>query len=292
MMETPDHRLFRPILLDVYDARAVRERFGASHPVVLGEDSAPEEASMLEQTLARVPEGRRFYLGVAIAAAVVVFAGFAPTYYLKSFTATAQYPTGATVSSSLPLLIHIHAIVATTWLVLLLVQTTLVAAGRTDLHRRLGVTAAVIAPLLVVLGVMTAIRGARDGWNPGGPFSDSLAFLAVGFTDILLFSSFVAAGFYYRRRSEVHKRLMVLGTLGGLMWPAITRIPFVAPRPLPMFGLLAGLVIAAPVRDYFVQRRVHPVSLWGGLAILASFPIRQVIAATDAWHQFAAWVIR
>src|SRR6185295_4982580 len=154
------------------------------------------------------------------------------------------------VSRSLPLLIHAHAIVSTSWLLLLVVQTTLVAAGRTDVHRRLGVAGVVIATILIVLGLMTAIKGARDGWNPGGPFADSHGFLVVTVGDILLFASFVGAGFLFRHNREAHKRLMILGTLAGLMWPAITRMPYVAPRPPRMFGLLLLLVLAVPVRDY------------------------------------------
>jgi hypothetical protein len=247
---------------------------------------------MFEQTITRVSRERWFYLGMAIAATAVVLVGFGPTYYLRSFIRVSQYPTGAPVSSPLPTLIHIHALVSTTWLLLLMSQTTLVAAGRTDLHRRVGIGGAVVAASLAGLGIMTAIRGARDGWNPGGPFSDSLGFLVMPLGDILLFSSFVAAGFYYRRERDVHKRLMIFGTLAGLMWPAITRMPYVAPRPFRMFGLLLVLVMAVPMRDYVVQRRVHPVSIWSGLIIVASFPIRQVIGMTEAWHRFAAWVIR
>ena len=55
---------------------------------------------------------------------------------------------------------------------------------------------------------------------------------------------------------------MLFGTLAGLMWPAITRMPYVAPHPPRMFALLAALVVALPVRDYIVRRRVHPVSIW------------------------------
>ena len=35
---------------------------------------------------------------------------------------------------------------------------------------------------------------------------------------------------------------MLLATVGGLMWPAITRIPYIAGRPVLMFGLLSALV--------------------------------------------------
>ena len=246
---------------------------------------------MLAERVTAMRTERQFYVWMAVAAALVVFGGFAPTYFLRSFTTIARYPSGAVVSRSLPLLIHAHAMVSTIWLLLLVVQTTLVAAGRTDLHRRLGVAGAVIATLLVVLGVMTAIRGARDGWNPGGPFADSRGFLAVTLGDILLFASFVGAALVFRRKREAHKRLMILGTLAGLMWPAITRMPYVAPRPPRMFGLLLLLVLAVPVRDYLKYRRVHPVAVWGPLIILASFPLRQTLAATTAWRHFAEWLI-
>jgi hypothetical protein len=238
------------------------------------------------------PGDRRFFLGMAIAAVATVFFGFAPTYYLKSFTRTAVYPTGLPVSPSLPALVHVHALVFSAWILLFLVQTTLIAADRVHVHRRLGIAGAVLAPFMVILGVMTAIRGGRDGWNPGGPYPDSLAFMIVGLVDVLIFAGFVAAGLYFRRRSALHKRLMLLATVGGLMWPAITRMPYVAGRPIVMFALLGALVLASAVRDVWLQSPVRWVSLGGGLVILAAFPIRMAIGLTDSWHALAAWLIR
>jgi len=247
---------------------------------------------MLEHTVAApAARGRRFYLAMSLALFTVVFAGFAPSYYLRPLTHLTHYPTGAVISPTLPLAVHVHAAVLSLWLVLLLAQTTLIATGRTDLHRRLGIAGAALLPVILVLGVVTALRGGRDGWNPGGPFADSLEFMIVGFGDIMLFTGFVAAALYYRRRPETHKRLMILGALGGLMWPAITRMPYVAPHTPAMFGLLLVLLAALPVRDYLTARRIHQVTWWGTLAILASFPLREVAAKTTAWHQLAAWLI-
>jgi hypothetical protein len=246
-----------------------------------------------QQTESRVSRrDRRFFVGMAIAAAATVFFGFAPTYYLKSFTHTAVYPTGLPVSPSLPALVHVHALVFSAWILLFLFQTTLIAADRVQVHRRIGVAGAGLAPFMVILGLMTAMRGARDGWNPGGPYPDSLAFMVVGLVDILIFAGFVAAGLYFRRRSELHKRLMLLATVGGLMWPAITRMPYVAGRPIVMFALLGALVLASAVRDVWLQSPVRRVSLVGGLVILAAFPIRVAIGRTDIWHALAAWLIR
>ena len=78
---------------------------------------------------------RWFYLSMSIAAVITVFAGFAPTYYLRPYFNT---------SPLMPLL-HLHGMVFTSWLALFLVQTTLVAAHRTDIHRRLGILGGVIA---------------------------------------------------------------------------------------------------------------------------------------------------
>jgi len=80
---------------------------------------------------------------MSIAVVVTVFAGFAPTYYLRPrFTTTPLMP-----------LLHLHGLVFTSWIALFLIQTTLVAAHRTDIHRRLGIAGGVIATLVVMVGV-------------------------------------------------------------------------------------------------------------------------------------------
>ena len=55
-------------------------------------------------------------------------------------------------------------------------------------------------------------------------FPDSLAFMVVGLSDILVFSIFVGTGLYYRRRPEVHKPLMLLATVGDSCGWADTRL--------------------------------------------------------------------
>src|SRR5687768_9901467 len=85
---------------------------------------------------------RLFYTGMAVAFVITVFAGFARTYYLRPYF---------TDGSLIPLL-HLHGLVFTLWLLLLLTQTALIAAKRTGIHRRLGIAGAVLAVLMVVVG--------------------------------------------------------------------------------------------------------------------------------------------
>ena len=164
---------------------------------------------------------RRFFTGMAIAAALTVFIGFAPTYYLRGVFGAAPLTT----------LVHVHGAVATAWILLFLTQTSLIAARRTDLHRRLGVVGAVLAPLLLVVGYLTAIESARLGHTPpGGP--PPLAFLAVPIGTLLVFAILVGAGLAQRRRSETHKRLMLLATI-AILTPAIARLRWMGLGGLP-----------------------------------------------------------
>jgi hypothetical protein len=59
-------------------------------------------------------------------------------------------------ANPLPPLLHIHGAVFSSWMLLLIVQTSLVAAGRVDLHRRLGLLGFFLACLLVCLSLLVA----------------------------------------------------------------------------------------------------------------------------------------
>lgn len=86
--------------------------------------------------------------------------------------------------------------------------------------------------------------------------------MIVGVADIAVFTGLAVAGLAWRRRPDVHKRLMLLATLGGLMWPAITRMPIVAGRFVPMFALLSTLVLAPAIRDLWRGAPTRWVSLF------------------------------
>jgi hypothetical protein len=242
--------------------------------------------SMVEKTSAQAPvltTGKRserfFYFGLSVMIAATVFAGFAPTYFLKSYFG----------SPPLIPLLHLHGLVFTSWIVLLLTQTTLVAANRTDIHRRLGIAGGVIAVTIVVVGTTTAIIRARQGAAPGGTLP--LVFLAIPLFDMLVFSSLVSAGFYYRRRPDVHKRLMVLATI-SILSAAIARLPFgILKAGPPAFFALADLfIVACVLYDLISRRRLHRATIWGGLLIVLSQPLRLMISGTSAWMAFATWL--
>ena len=235
----------------------------------------------IDQSIHRSGKDRRLYAWVAVFIPIIVLAGFARTYYLKGLFGTPALP---------GLLVHLHGIVMTSWVVLFVVQVWLVAARRTRLHQRLGVLGAILAALVLLVGVVTAITAAARGSSPGPP---PLQFLVIPLGDMLIFAILIGMALYFRRRMEIHKRLMLLAAV-NLLTPAIARIPlqFIETGgPLVFFGLTDLCVLACIVIDTVKHRRLHPVFVWGMLLIVASQPLRLMLAGTDAWMRFATWLV-
>ena len=116
-------------------------------------------------------------------------------------------------------------------------------------------------------------------------------FLAIPLFDMLVFSSLVSAGFYFRRRADVHKRLMVLATI-SILSAAIARLPFgiLKAGPPAFFGLTDLFIVACVLYDLIARRRLHRATVWGGLLIILSQPLRLMISGTSAWMAFATWL--
>src|ERR1700686_4322336 len=95
--------------------------------------------------VARVPRpaGRRalrwFFPVVASLLLAGLLVGFAKTFFLRS-----QFNV-----PPIPPYLYVHGFVLTTWFVLVLAQTCLGAAHRTDLHRRIGIVAVVVGVLII-----------------------------------------------------------------------------------------------------------------------------------------------
>lgn len=218
-----------------------------------------------------------FYPVMALVALATVFAGFAPTYYLR--------PSDAPALSTLT---RIHGLVFTAWVLLLLAQVWLVASSRRSVHKRLGVAGATLAAVMIVLGVMVALAQARRE-VAAGHADEALSFLIIPLGGMVSFATLVGLGIWYRARTDVHRRLMLLSTL-AILPAAIGRIPGMESPPAIVAYFLV-LLAAAPAHDYFTRGRVHPVSLWGGIAVFAYELGRFLFGKTALWKSIADWIV-
>lgn len=202
-----------------------------------------------------------------------------------------------------PLVLHVHAALMGSWLLLLLTQTTLMATGSRSLHRQLGVAAAVLAPAMVVTGLVLVPTMYHAAWAAAHATNPALAADAVppsmAFqTNIalnqlragVLFPICVAIAFLARRTDAgLHKRMMILATALPL-GAAISRITWL-PTTAPHSGLtidLLPLVVVAPMFawDLYRLRRVHQAYLiW--LALLLPCVALDYVLWNSPWW-FAA----
>jgi len=226
----------------------------------------------------------RFYPQIALALALFVIIGFSRNYYFRFLT---DLP-------PMVALVHLHAIAFSAWLVLLVVQTRLIAAHRVDLHMKLGLAGVALAVCMVVLGVLTAFHTAAipriraTGLEPH-------QHVIIPLFSVTLFASFVGLGVALRRKAALHKRLMLLAMV-AVLGPAVGRmlgfleVGDMAPLVQPLVA--ATFITWCLVHDWRKNGLVHPVFAFGGFAIVASWPLRMLIARSEWWQPVGAWIAK
>jgi hypothetical protein len=240
-------------------------------------------------TQVRPLSDRRFFSWMSVAMAAVAFAGFARTYYLAEFN-DGPKPTITPI-------VHIHGALATAWILLLIVQTRLIAYGRRDIHKLLGLVGVAIGAAVVAIGIYVAIHSERRIHTPAtaDTLADPYVFLIFPFASIGLFALFATLGVLNRQRSEAHKRYMMLAT-ASMIVPALARIVtqttqgaslVAVPGVVGAMVLVNLFLIAMVVHDFYTRGRLHPVTLWGGLTTLLSEPLRFAIGYSAPFQAFA-----
>ena len=211
---------------------------------------------------------------------VFVFLGFAPTYYLRPVAA-----------GPIPGYLHVHGAAMTAWFLLLLVQTALIATRRRAVHRRLGVSGAVVAAVIVMLNPLVV------AWSVPHLMADNnstqlTALIVVG--DLLVVGIFlvlVGLAIRWRRYPETHSRMLLLASL-AVSGPALGRLSLnLAGTPLPGIIGLMVLPLMVVVHDRVMMKRVHPVSAWGTAAIVGSLVVSIAIANTAAGGAIVGWFL-
>jgi len=214
---------------------------------------------------------RYFYLFMSLVLAALVILGFSRTVNTSLFHANPPRP----------LLLWIHGVAFSTWIVFFIAQSALVRSRKVSVHRALGWFGAGLAALMVVLGIAVAVVMTRF---------DAVvlqqkgveAFLSIPFLDMILFGSCIALAIYWRTKPEYHRRLVFIASC-LLMDAAIGRFEFIFNHSL-FYLALDGLILLGVVRDWVVDKRVHKVYLYA----LPSLIVVQSLAIY-AWRINPKW---
>ncbi len=227
-----------------------------------------------------------FFTGMAVALFAAVFLGFARSYFLRPL-----FPEFAPQTPK-ETFFYIHGTIFALWYLLLVVQTTLIGERRVDLHRKLGWFGVALAAVMVAVGVHGALIAAR---RPGGFLGIPIppkTFLVIPVVDMLLFALFIGFAIAARRNAQTHKRWMLIGSI-SIITAAVARwpFPFMAGGPPVFFGVTDAFLLPLVVWDFASRRRLHAVTIVGGLILIASQPLRLVFTGTALWQRFAEWLI-
>ena len=210
---------------------------------------------------------RWIYVFMAAWFIAIVLVGFIPDSIMK----VGMVRAGA--RAPFPLVLHMHAVVMGSFLLVLLAQTVLMATGRRTLHMQLGVIGAVLAAALVVVGFILAPTmyhqvwaGAhfgpppvREALAPVVPLVENILLLQISAG--LMFALFVTIGIRARGRDAgLHKRMMFLAVALPL-GAAISRIHWL-PSTMPASPLSINLFVLLTIAPMFAwdvirNRRVH-----------------------------------
>lgn len=245
-----------------------------------------------ESALVAVAGQRRdnqFYVSIAVASVLVAVGGFAGTYWL-------QLPRGTFIGHPI---VHLHALVFSAWPLFFLTQTLLVASGRVEYHRSLGLVGISLATAMIFVGLAASIDSLSVGLAAG--YGDrARAFMIVPITALATFAGFFAAAMANISRPDFHKRYLIVAT-SFILGAAIARVFFLATTgggpgmrpglgpPLPVWfalgpGLIAELLIVAGiVYDWRTRGRPHAAYLIGLTVTMGVMLLRAPISQTPAW---------
>jgi len=244
---------------------------------------------------------RWIYVFMAAMLVAVVLVGFIP----DSIGKIAAVEAGE--RPPFPFAMHVHAVLMGSWMLLLLTQTTLMATGRRDWHMQLGVLGMVLAPALVLAGVVLVPTNLQSmiAFSEGAP--SEVQAQVQGFlrymTDIAIiqfragicFLLLVFLALRARKRdSGLHKRLIILATIVPIP-AALDRMPFLyhSMPESPWTVDLWPLFCIAPMFlwDLYRQKRIHK-AYWIYAAIQVPAAIAtNLLWGSQWWHSVAPAIL-
>ncbi|WP_440707386.1 hypothetical protein [Gracilimonas sp. BCB1] len=219
-----------------------------------------------------------FYISSVLYMSALVIMGFWPTYFSHVFN---EFPVRHWS-------MHAHALIFIGWLLLLLVQISLVASNNVKLHRKLGVAGGLYGILMLVFGVSAAFMLPLERIESGAWTLDrGASFLIHPLGDLVIFVAFFIPALYYRRKSEIHKRLILIASL-MLVFPGIARIGMgeFSTFFVWLFPLLAGASL-----DIMFRKRVHFLYLLGAAVLVLSVVGRYYISGSALWLETGRYLL-
>ncbi len=241
---------------------------------------APRPASL--RALAR----KYFYPLAGVVMLLMTVWGFR-AYYLRGLGAG-----DAPILPEMALIDAVHGSALSAWIVLFLVQASLVAGNRRGWHKGLGWCTLAVAVTVFASGTIVAVESVRAA--PGFVFfgMDYRLFLLVMLVEISVFAVFVVLAVIHRKRPQRHRAMMLMATL-SILAGSTARMPELAPYFgasgwSALFGPVTLLGFLLLVLRSLIDRKFDRWMAGGLIGMTGAFMLAIEAAYTGAWDRFAA----
>jgi hypothetical protein len=194
---------------------------------------------------------------LALIITAVVLGGFGQTVYPRLIHSPTPRPT----------IIYFHAIVFMGWVVLFVLQTALIATRNTKWHRKVGIFGFALGVAIPIMGMATTIINMR--FSKLTSHLDPAPFIALSLNDMVGFSVFFGLSIYWRKKSELHRRLMFIATCTLTSAAVLRLLPAKLHSPINWIYVgVDALILLGFARDWLANKRIHPVYLYSFPAVV------------------------
>jgi FtsH-binding integral membrane protein len=228
--------------------------------------------------------GRYFYFGMSLLIAAVVIYGF-------SHTVDQNLIHG---KPARPWLLWVHGTLFSAWVAFFIMQSGLVRTHNVRVHRRLGWVGAGLAVAMTLVGIATAVVMRRfDMRFEPADVAGPPAFLIIPLWDIACFTVFFWLAVNWRKKPEMHRRLMLIATC-ALTAAAWGRLPNQTFANVWFYSGVDALILLGVARDLLVMKSVHRV-YWYALPALVVGQVsvmRTLLTTAPWWTRIANAILR
>jgi hypothetical protein len=221
-----------------------------------------------------------FFTAIALLGIVAIIIGFLKTFIIPITSGARTWP----------LVIYAHAFFVFGWVLLFLTQSLLIQNRKYRTHILIGRWGGIMAFGAAISIIPAALyqveRELKEGLG-----QIAISAIVGSLASAAMFLTLVTLAIVYRKRPQIHKRLMLLATI-LLIWPAWFRWRHYFPsvkRPDIWFAavLADSLIIVAFIWDSIKNRHIHPALLYGGLFIIVENVLEILFFDSSGWRVIA-----
>jgi hypothetical protein len=222
-----------------------------------------------------------FFLWMTVLMAAFVFAGFGMTYLIPM--------AGGTLRPAPPV-VHLHGLAFFLWMVLLVLQASLVRARNVALHRSFGTFGISLGTVMMITGALvTLLSATRNRYQQGPNYHHGIY---LGIMGVVGFALLFTLALRNVSRPEIHKRLILLAMLPVLP-PGVHRV-YMVPLGLTTFPVLAmyitldAMALAILVQEWRATRRIGAYTRIGVAWILVQQALHYPVTHSQWFADFVS----